>query len=354
MMKSYELVLSEQTIANIKAYQNQLSVEPGSAGERLKTVADSTKALSMIDCNAFVRILLKTKSPQIFAESDIVGDGTDWNQTELSILGDISVSTQVRVYDNGLHSNPSIHEKPLDAYLLFVAGALLQSSGEVPCDWNEVTVGGWLDDESFFRLYERRLLPVLLHADSICEARGTKGFITVPGIGCGQFAGSFIGQLGHKLNSVLKRLLSENHSRLTFIQAVYFDPYEECANEHLLFGSITYYVRPLVQGNELKSQLCSPAELQNPGDNYDDCLLLSVVAWDHVSWPGNDFYIGARMTDDGVKAAATDLMHRITGVQGEYSAKTYRYSTPDRFQNWEEVVNHLGLEFGQSAEIYVY
>ena len=68
-----------------------------------------------------------------------------------------------------------------------------------------------------------------------------------------------------------------------------------------------------------------------------------MVAWDHVSWPGNDYWIGAasslaicdaftrgmhmmltmigpvrpgkRCTDDGVKAAATDTMRALTGVE---------------------------------------
>jgi len=41
--------------------------------------------------------------------------------------------------------------------------------------------------------------------------------------------------------------------------------------------------------------------------------------WDHVSWPGNDFYGGSRSTDDGVKAAATDSMAALTGVEGRYA-----------------------------------
>ena len=46
------------------------------------------------------------------------------------------------------------------------------------------------------------------------------------------------------------------------------------------------------------------------------CELYSMVAWDHVSRPGNDFFGGARATDDGVKAAATDSMRTLTGIAG--------------------------------------
>ena len=48
--------------------------------------------------------------------------------------------------------------------------------------------------------------------------------------------------------------------------------------------------------------------------------LFSVVAWDHVSWPGNDFYAGQRKTDDGVKAAATTAMQIVKTSPSSQSA----------------------------------
>ena len=44
------------------------------------------------------------------------------------------------------------------------------------------------------------------------------------------------------------------------------------------------------------------------------------MAWDYVSWPGNDFYGDLRNTDDGVKAAATNSME----VMGYPFANQYR------------------------------
>jgi hypothetical protein len=67
-------------------------------------------------------------------------------------------------------------------------------------------------------------------------------------------------------------------------------------------------------------------QLSRPGTHADDdddrrgldgCRLFSFVAWDHVSRPGNDFYGGARATDDGVKAAATNAMEVMTGGDGK-------------------------------------
>jgi hypothetical protein len=58
-----------------------------------------------------------------------------------------------------------------------------------------------------------------------------------------------------------------------------------------------------------------------------------------VSWPGNDFYAGARATDDGVKAAATDSMRAITGVEGHYDPRRFMYLPPAPHENWAEVVD---------------
>lgn len=52
-------------------------------------------------------------------------------------------------------------------------------------------------------------------------------------------------------------------------------------------------------GDAGKPQLCPPQRYAEHGDDFSHCQRFSVVAWDHVSWPGNDFYGGARATDDG-------------------------------------------------------
>ncbi|WP_430738962.1 hypothetical protein [Thiorhodovibrio winogradskyi] len=73
-----------------------------------------------------------------------------------------------------------------------------------------------------------------------------------------------------------------------------------------------------------------------------NCRLYSLVAWDHVSWPGNDDWAGARVTEDGVKAAATDLMRVITTISGHYDRKTFSYRPPAPYANWEALVKGKG------------
>lgn len=87
---------------------------------------------------------------------------------------------------------------------------------------------------------------------------------------------------------------------------------------------------------------------QEAGDDFSQCQLYSLVAWDHVSWPGNDFYGGARATNDGVKAAATDSMRVLTGIAGAYDPRRYAYEPPKPFRTWGQVVadNHITLLAG--------
>jgi hypothetical protein len=109
-----------------------------------------------------------------------------------------------------------------------------------------------------------------------------------------------------------------------------------------------------MQGNQDKPQLCELARYAEDGDDYSDCMLYSVVAWNHVSWPGNDFYGGARATDDGVKAAATNSMASLTGIQGEYNATSNTYDPPSKYRNWAAVVRQNNLRITVQNNLSVF
>jgi len=287
----------------------------------------------------FIELIIGTKKPQIFAESAVFGNGSDWEQIELSILGDISITASVTVFDNGRHIGPEVHETPFSATLLFTPGALLRNDRNlIPADWKELTRDGEIHSEAYCQLYERRLLPSLLYANEQVNTRDSMVLITIPGLGCGQFAGKFRGQLGVEFKNALKTILENHGSSLSNIKVVYFDPYRECENERHEINGISFLVRPLTKGNENKPQLCKPTDYQEEGNEFADCELFSFVAWDHVSWPGNDFYAGSRVTDDGVKAAATDVMMVMTGIEGKYDASTNKYNPPAEYDNWGEVI----------------
>ncbi|MGA1601730.1 MAG: hypothetical protein ACO4CG_05525 [Prochlorothrix sp.] len=344
-MKQYKVLLHHETHKKATDYIEKLKA--GSrAGNYLRNKLKDVDIPKLTPLTLFEQ-LIGTKIPKIFAESAVYGDGTDWNPIELSILGDINIAVPVTVFDDGKHHAPSVHSTPFTATLLFTPGALLRNGkNRIPADWEEVTGNGRLNPEAYYRLYERRFLPLFRYADTVAGNQGKKAFITIPGIGCGQFAGKFKGQLGAELKNTLECFLKKYSDSLPNLKAVYYDPYRECENERSEIDGISFLVRPLTQGNHNKPQLCMPTNYEDEPGEFSNCELFSFVAWDHVSWPGNDFYVGARATDDGVKAAATDAMYILTGIEGKYDTASNQYNPPLKYQNWQEVVftNQVSIE----------
>ena len=343
----HTIILPAETLARAEAYRLALAAgqtRPGALVQGCLPHAD----LAAMSAEELLGCVFATKRPQIFAESAVAGDGSDWNLVELGLLGDISVAVPVTVFDNGSHTAPTPHDQPFPATLVFTPGALLQNGrGCTPADWAEVTAAdGSLNAEGYHRLYRRRLLPVLRFINEHA-GRPRSALVTLPGLGCGQFAGPFQGRLGAQLQRVLERLLAEEGASLPNLAAVYFDPYNECDNARHELHGITLFVRPLTRpGNRGRTQLCPPAAYGEAGDDFTACRLFSLVAWDHVSWPGNDFYVGSRATDDGVKAAATDALAVLTGVAGRYDPKRSAYQPPPPLRTWEQAVQQGVRERG--------
>jgi len=134
----HTILIPEEIRARATDYLLTLRTGDTRPGKYLATALGKGDLSTLTDAT-FLDALINTKIPQIFAESAVAGDGTDWNMTELGILGDISVSIPVTVFDNGLHSAPIPHPKPFPGTLVFTPGALLRNGrGCNPADWDEV------------------------------------------------------------------------------------------------------------------------------------------------------------------------------------------------------------------------
>lgn len=347
-MEQYKILIHWKTLQKVETYQKAaLATKEIKSGSYLRSFLEE-KDVASLEISEFIELIIRTKRPQIFAECAVYGNGSDWSQSELSILGDINFSVPVTVYDNGKHSSPKLHSEPFCANLLYIPGALLRNDlGKIPADWEEVTISNQINSDAYYSLYERRLLPAFLHADSIAKQNNQQALITIPGLGCGQFAGRFQGSLGFELQKTIIRFLKNHSIRLPNIRAVYYDPYKECDNSRIEIDHISLFIRPLTKGNIGKPQLCNPRDYEENDDNFSGCRLFSFVAWDHVSWPGNDFYIGSRATDDGVKAAATNSMAVITGIEGNYNTQTNKYNPPSEYRNWRDLI------FAKRIQLYI-
>jgi hypothetical protein len=340
------LIIPKETRCRIEAYAADLRSGQVAPGKRLTETLRSVHSPE-INAEQLLAALLDTKEPCIFAESAVRGDGSDWTLLELSLLGDLSVATDVTAFDDGRHHDPTPHSVPFPATLVFTPGALLRNGcGQSPADWAEVTTAtGQLDLNGFAALYFRRLRPVFDYINAHATQLGLRAFVTVPGLGCGQFAGPFQGKLGPHLDTVLESLLSKYAQAWPALRAICYDAYNECSPRRARHHDTDFLVRPLnkTPGGG-RPQLCSPKDYaENPDDDFSTCRLYSLVAWDHVSWPGNDFNAGARATDDGVKTAATSALHSLTGIEGSYDKASHAYLPPLPNRMWSDLLGNRGF-----------
>ncbi len=345
----YKILMHAATMENVAEYLQDLQSGAAQCGAYLKRAHGPKMPDNSDD---LINALLSTKLPRIFAESEIRGDGSDWTMRELSILGDINVAVKAQLFDNGTWSpsdvNFKIHHPPLEGHLLFTPGALLQSNSPDLAEICDAT--GKIDDAKYNALVERRLWPLLAYANDTAAIEGVPALVALPGIGCGAFAGVFRGMMGEKLNGALKAMLEKHADNLPNIAAVYFDPFGECKGEDAQFGVVKYRVRPssLYPG---RPQLSDPAVLGDGADDFSGCRLYKIVAWDHASLPGNDYYAMQRFTDDGVSAAASDVIGTLTGVAGRYEGSGYM--PPDGFDTWEDVAFAKGTALQLAGNFFM-
>ena len=117
-MKSYRILIHPDAYQKAEAYRLELTLNSATqAGFYLQQQLQG-KDISTLSTENVIECLLATKPPLIFAESSVYGNGKDWNQTELSILGDIGVAAGVQIYDDGKHINPDVHKTPFPATLM--------------------------------------------------------------------------------------------------------------------------------------------------------------------------------------------------------------------------------------------
>lgn len=344
----YFVVISEATLQELIRYKISLfknEVKAGAfLGSQIQNFFSAMDITSLGDVTTenFIGLLLASKKPKFFAGKELKCDGSDWTHLELKIMGEINIAMPVKIFDCGIWSVKDFkfkeHQQPILGHLLFTPGPLLKKCkkfvGETP-EFLEVVIKNKIDQNKYNKLIERRLSPLLKYANETAKQENQFAIITVPGLGCGVFAGKFKGTLGGHLNLALQYIIEKNRENYCNIACIYFDPYNECQVESKEFSGIKFRIRPYCVSS--KSQLCSPKDYEeSKDDDFSNCKLFKIVAWDHLSYPGNNYFVGRRVTDDGMAAAATNSMEVVTGIKGNY--KNGRYLPPKGFKNWEEVV----------------
>ena len=122
-MPGYSILIPEETLARASDYLDCLRAGKAQAGARLHSRLEGADLQAMTELE-FLGELLDTKQPQVFAESAVAGDSSDWNLTELGLLGDVSIAVPVTVFDDGDHYAPTPHATAFPGTLVFTPGAL--------------------------------------------------------------------------------------------------------------------------------------------------------------------------------------------------------------------------------------
>lgn len=74
-------------------------------------------------------------------------------------------------------------------------------------DFKKIIINGDVDQDKYNQLIDRRLTPLLYYANENAKMENTSAVITIPGVGCGQFAGRFKGKMGEHLNRALQFII---------------------------------------------------------------------------------------------------------------------------------------------------
>lgn len=348
MLYPYTFVCSDETLKKLQLYKQDLIENKACAGKYLLDSLDS-KNLSTLTDEQFVDCLVQTKLDNFNAISAYFNEELNWNARELSLLGDLSCVIPTRAHDNGAWHNPSRPNPPIDVTLIYVPAPLLRNSHNdikhltdrenITPDLDEVKIKGQFDFDAYYRMLERRILPGLLHVNNVAAFQGKTLFVTVPGIGFKRYAGEFEESIPNYFKLALRDLLINHGQQLTQIKAIWYDGYDKAPDTQTV-GGIDFLIRPLMKGG--LPQLCAPKDY---GKKYSQCDLVSLVDSDHVTKPGNSYWLkGSRENDNAAKTAATEVIPAITGQKGIYHVDTKKMVPQDPpNQTWARYMKEDGL-----------
>lgn len=404
-VETYLIYISETILRAARQYHAKVKsrqTEPGTNlvlsletynADNAKDSGWQNKLWNTLTTEEFLEVLIRTKkSHYIPGESSNAchGDGSDWNQEELTLLNGVLPAIPCQAFDDGAWLAPNIFSEPLDISLLFASGVMLLPHNP---DFKIAIKEGALNKQAYKGLYIERLLPLLLYANATSGPEGA--FVSFPGIGCGQFAGRYVFiskkdntpthgwiyaktgvpadmpdedvipnpnaiSLSAYFGDVLQEILTEYASLLPNIKGVYYGDAKKESTVSIPGSNMDFICNHRLEADGLTPHPGHQAQFTRAGDfgvKYKNCKQYCFVAADLVSYPGNDFLgartkspktntirflKGARRTDEGVKGAATNVLKAITGMNGQYNpgfeATKPEYTAPYIYQSWDECI----------------
>lgn len=333
----YAFTMSENMREYVKKYKEALIKDPTKAGKRLAAIIEAGNyTLGSLTDQDFLRLIINTKEPKNFGEA--VLDDTErateagYSPTELHILANIGTVIPSYALNDGGHDNSfknNHNDEPLPCLMGFLSAPLFSRGSP---DYASLVKDGVIDQKKYTRFLEERMVPMLRQMSKQALDYGKQLDLTLPGLGCGMFAGEFRKTIRKNLYIAMQDILKKHACTLTGIKNIYLDTHDDVGlprnydAEHK-FGNTAHSITFQCVASKHDTQLRKQLELgKNPDKNT---LLGTVVAADLISWMGNDMWIDSRSTDEGVKGASTYSMVQIACflLPGEFQPGMFEYKS---------------------------
>jgi hypothetical protein len=349
---SYRFTVSADTFEQVKAYLSRVKLDINEAGLLLRKALKGVN-LKTLTPEKFIQYIINTKKPKNFAEVILASPecrkASGYSDSDLEILACIGTVMPSYAHNNGGHYKTfKNYAIPLPCLMGYVSAPLFtQDKGSL--DDAMLSHHLVVDTTHYNREIEKRLLPILIEMNSQASAFGKKLKVTIPGLGCGLFAGPY-GDQGNRsiysdLNHALKELIKNHAAELTHIEGIYFDTYMGVIEaESMDISGIKYQcVASSRQSGEQTQLELNAEERQN-----SEIMLGTIVAADLLSWAGNDMWANSRATDEGVKGGSTLTLVQITCslCPARYQLDDFKYVASagayyHKNMKWSDIADHL-------------
>lgn len=368
----YHLVIEQETVIKLNKYLTLLKNQDMSKkdskipGNRMITEAipKIKKPVQEWNLDDLVQALTYTRFPCKYAEEDRSWFNL-WYYDEVGLLGDLSLVIHALAIDDGVWFGiHKMHPEPFPILMGFVAGCLglkgSEDSDNFP-DYDEFFNNMRPDGlDGYTSLLIRRILPVFRSFSDTLKAKdrregktpGTyhRAIVTVPSIGCGHFVQDLEKEgVSYRFTNTIRfivRTFGHQFANLDiwldrwsprYVEN-HYDIQGDICNDGTrasLFSRSLYDKRckglpQLMPPSEYASYI---ADVYKVDRSYD--MLCTLVSWDHYSFPGNDWLINSRNTDDGNKGASTTELYSITQHSGYYDGEGYKCRANEY---WEDYV----------------
>lgn len=315
----------------------------------------SSQTAKSLTNERLMQLLLKTKEPCCFAETQV--GGGNWTDKEFGILSTITTSVPVTMYADAKWKigNATPYDKPQKGHLFFTNGPVLNPSSPISksktSEYYQLTdpdptnpYNRQLNQERYRAFMRERLLPIFKEAQRKADSQGKTPFVSIPGIGVSLFAGAFANQLkDSKGNGAFKEAVYAVLEELTpkdFSGVVRIDMgpiHNSCLETKGLTNNnirvYEYDQGAKGEGFNGPGILALPSTLgitKKEGLLDDQFLHCNVVAGDPASYPGNDMHKDSSNTNEGAVGGSTNVVGLTIDEAGEWNNDAKEYHPTER------------------------